>query len=105
MRILHLLGVFVFVASASIACGQIASAPGPQLPAVARAQASTGLLDINTATAQQLKSLPGFGDAYVRRVIAGRPYKAKNQLVTRGVLPASAYARVASRIVAHRLAK
>jgi competence protein ComEA len=59
-------------------------------------------LDINTATARQLKALPGFGDAYVRRVIAGRPYTAKNQLLTRGVLPQSAYDQVASRIVAHR---
>jgi competence protein ComEA len=59
-------------------------------------------LDLNTATPRQLRALPGFGDAYVRRVIAGRPYTAKNQLVTRGVLPQSAYDKIASRIVAHR---
>jgi DNA uptake protein ComE-like DNA-binding protein len=65
-------------------------------------QTVTDPLDINTATARQLKALPGFGDAYVQRVIAGRPYTAKNQLVTRGVLPQSAYDQVASRIIAHR---
>jgi DNA uptake protein ComE-like DNA-binding protein len=59
-------------------------------------------LDINTATPQQLKALPGMGDEYVRRIIAGRPYSAKNQLVGRGVLPSAAYDKIAARIVAHR---
>jgi DNA uptake protein ComE-like DNA-binding protein len=48
--------------------------------------ASKELLDINTATPAQLKALPGMGDAYAARVIAGRPYTAKNQLTTRGIL-------------------
>jgi DNA uptake protein ComE-like DNA-binding protein len=64
--------------------------------------AATGLLDINTATLAQLTALPGMGDAYARRVIAARPYTAKNQLVTRGVLPQAAYERIKDRIVAHR---
>ncbi len=59
-------------------------------------------LDLNTATAAQLRALPGMGDAYVRRVLDGRPYTAKNQLVTRGILPQSAYERIRDRIVAHR---
>ncbi len=62
-------------------------------------------LDINTATPHQLNALPGFGPAYTRRVIAGRPYTAKNQLVTRGVVPQGAYERVSELIVAHRVAK
>ncbi len=66
-------------------------------------QPSADLLDINTATPRQLNALPGFGPAYTRRVIAGRPYSAKNQLVTRGVLPLEAYQRVSALIVAHRV--
>ncbi len=62
-------------------------------------------LDINTATAAELKALPGMGDAYVKRIIEGRPYTAKNQLVTRGVLPQTAYERIRDRIVAHRIAR
>ncbi len=58
-------------------------------------------LDINTATAQQLNTLPGFGPAYTRRVIAGRPYASKNQLFTRGILPEESYQRIAALIVAH----
>ena len=64
--------------------------------------ASKNLLDINTATAAQLKALPGMGDQYVQRIIAGRPYTAKNQLTTRGILPQSAYEKIKLQIIAHR---
>jgi competence protein ComEA len=64
--------------------------------------ASKDLLDINTATAAQLKALPGMGDAYVARVIAGRPYTAKNQLTQRGILPAGEYEQIKPLIIAHR---
>jgi DNA uptake protein ComE-like DNA-binding protein len=64
--------------------------------------ASKNLLDINTATAAQLQALPGMGDEYVRRIIAGRPYTAKNQLTTRGILPQSAYEKIKLQIIAHR---
>ena len=57
-------------------------------------------LDINTATADQLKAFPGIGDAYAKRIIDGRPYTAKNQLVSRGVLPESAYNKIKDSIIA-----
>ncbi|HEY5057029.1 MAG TPA: helix-hairpin-helix domain-containing protein [Acidobacteriaceae bacterium] len=64
--------------------------------------ASKQLLDINTATANQLQELPGMGAAYAARVIRGRPYTAKNQLATRGILPKDEYERIRGLIVAHR---
>jgi DNA uptake protein ComE-like DNA-binding protein len=83
---------------------QGASAPAaPQQTIAEKIAASKGLLDINTATAEQLKALPGMGDAYVQRVVAGRPYSAKNQLTTRGVIPAAEYERIREMIVAHRV--
>jgi DNA uptake protein ComE-like DNA-binding protein len=67
--------------------------------------ASKGLLDINTATEAELKALPGMGEVYVQRVIAGRPYSAKSQLVQRGVLPEDEYGKIRDLIIAHRVKK
>ena len=66
-------------------------------------QQAAGPLDINAASAAQLRALPGMGTIYAQRVIAGRPYTAKNQLATRGVLPQQEYQRIAGLIVAHRV--
>jgi competence protein ComEA len=72
-------------------------------PTVAQKIATTkDLLDINTAMPDQLNALPGMGNAYTQRLIAGRPYTAKNQLTTRGVIPQAAYEKIKDRIIAHR---
>ena len=74
-------------------------------PAATKPSASTGLLDINTATADQLKALPGIGDAYSAKIIAGRPYTAKNQLTSKGIIPQATYDKIKDQIVAHKVAK
>jgi DNA uptake protein ComE-like DNA-binding protein len=57
-------------------------------------------IDINTATADQLKTIPGIGDAYAARIIRGRPYRAKNELVQKNILPEAVYEKVKDRIIA-----
>jgi len=61
-------------------------------------------LDINTATVDQLKTLPGIGDAYAAKIVGGRPYTAKNQLTNKGVIPQGTYEKIKDQIVAHRVA-
>jgi DNA uptake protein ComE-like DNA-binding protein len=59
-------------------------------------------LDINTATKEQLEALPGIGDKYSQKIIDGRPYRAKSDLVSKHILPRSVYDKVKADIIAHR---
>ena len=59
-------------------------------------------VDINTASLAQLMKIPGLARTWAARIIRNRPYRAKNELVDRGIISAEVYARIKDQIVAHR---
>ena len=65
-----------------------------------KGSAAANLIDINSASADQLKTLSGIGDAYSKKIIDGRPYANKTQLVSRKIIPQVTYDKIKDQIIA-----
>ncbi|HPL63197.1 MAG TPA: helix-hairpin-helix domain-containing protein [Syntrophales bacterium] len=96
--------VFFFAAGAVFGAEQPAAKPGTRSadkPAMKQEAApKKGVIDINTASKEELMTLPGIGDATAQKIIEGRPYRSKDQLKTKKIVPAATYDKIKNGIVA-----
>ena len=81
-------------------------APKKEVAKVAKAApAAVGLIDINKADAATLKTIPGIGDAYSAAIIKNRPYKGKDEIVSKAGVPQATYDKIKDKIIAKQAAK
>ena len=79
--------------------------PAKAAATTAAAAKAGALLDLNTATLEQIKALPGIGDVYSKKIVAGRPYQRKDQLVSKSIVPQATYDKIKDLVIAKQPAK
>ena len=98
MRFTKALIVASLVALVAMPASVFAQAKAPAKST--KAPAAAPLLDLNTASKADLEALPAIGVAYAQKIIDGRPYRAKDELVSKKIVPASTYAKIKDKVIA-----
>jgi len=101
MRIWAGLFALLLIVSTSLAGVASAAPQSGQKKTPAASTAGAGdLVDLNSATKDQLDALPGIGEKYAQKIIDGRPYKAKTDLVKKKIIPQATYDKIKDLVIA-----
>ena len=85
----------------ALALGSAPALPQTAVAAPMQTAIQHGKLDLNSASQTDLEKLPGIGPVMAKKIVDGRPYKSKDELVRRKIIPVSAYAPIKDHVVAH----
>jgi competence protein ComEA len=99
MKVFRYLMIMIAAAALCAAPAYQKKSDSKSAPA-AKAPAATQLVDINSASEKELRELPGIGEAYAGKIIKNRPYRAKNQLVQKKIIPGATYEKIKDLIIA-----